>query len=474
MKQLDTDYLVIGSGTAGLAFADTLLAESDAHITIVDRHGKPGGHWNDAYPFVTLHQPSAFYGVNSMELGSGRKDTHGLNAGLYELASGPEISGYFDRVMNHRLLPSGRVSYHPLCNHLGGGVFESLLSGEQTQVNVRRKTVDARYYSPPVPSTHVPRFSVAEGVDLVPPNALPSLWNRAEGPRAQALPRRFVVLGAGKTAMDACIWLLQSGAAPDRVQWVVPRDSWLINRVTTQSGPEFFKEAIGGQARQMQALAEASSIDDLYLRLEACGMLLRIDPARTPTMFHLATVSTHEVELLRRIQQVVRLGRVQALQPQAMVLEQGTVAVEPGTLFIDCTASAVEQREPQPVFQGPQIVLQMVRLPQPAFSAALTAYVEAHYDTDVEKNRLCGSVPFPHTLADYPRSMMVGMWNQAQWAQDKALRQWVRDSRLDGFGKLIASAAKDDEDKQAIIARFREQALAAMANMPRLMAATAA
>src|SRR5688572_6488928 len=98
--QIDTDYLVIGSGAAGLAFADTLIAETDAHVTIVDRQGKPGGHWNDAYPFVTLHQPSAFYGVNSLELGSGRKDTIGLNKGLYELASGAEICGYFDRVMN--------------------------------------------------------------------------------------------------------------------------------------------------------------------------------------------------------------------------------------------------------------------------------------------------------------------------------------------------------------------------------------
>ena len=62
---IDTDYLIIGSGTTGLAFADTLIEETDAHVTIVDRHGKPGGHWNDAYPFVTLHQPSAFYGVNS-------------------------------------------------------------------------------------------------------------------------------------------------------------------------------------------------------------------------------------------------------------------------------------------------------------------------------------------------------------------------------------------------------------------------
>ena len=119
MRRADTDYLIIGAGATGLAFADTLIAESDAHVTLVDRHGKPGGHWNDAYSFVTLHQPSSFYGVASTELGSGLKDPIGLNRGMAELASGPEVSGYFDRVMNHRLLASGRVSYHPLSNYLG-------------------------------------------------------------------------------------------------------------------------------------------------------------------------------------------------------------------------------------------------------------------------------------------------------------------------------------------------------------------
>ena len=158
MGRIETDYLIIGSGAAGLAFADTLLAETDAHITIVDRHGKPGGHWNDAYPFVALHQPSAFYGVNSMELGAGRKDTAGVNRGLYELASGPEISGYFDRVMKQRLLPSGRVDYRPMCDWQGDGRFVSILSGAVTEVTVRRKVVDAAYLSPRVPATHTPRF----------------------------------------------------------------------------------------------------------------------------------------------------------------------------------------------------------------------------------------------------------------------------------------------------------------------------
>ena len=57
-QALETDYLVVGSGAAGMAFADSLISESDARIVMVDRRSAPGGHWNDAYPFVRLHQPS--------------------------------------------------------------------------------------------------------------------------------------------------------------------------------------------------------------------------------------------------------------------------------------------------------------------------------------------------------------------------------------------------------------------------------
>ena len=472
MRTADTDYLIIGAGTTGLAFADILIAETDAHVTLVDRHGKPGGHWNDAYPFVTLHQPSSFYGVASMELGSGFMDPVGLNRGMAELASGPEISGYFDRVMNHRLLASGRVSYHPLSNYFGDtdgvGEFESLLSGERTMVKVRRKIVDATCFSPAVPSTTKPAFTVGEGVRVVAPNALPGLWHLTQG---GLMPRRFVVLGAGKTAMDACIWLLQSGTPADAITWVMPRDSWVANRLGTQNGPEFFKEAIGGQADQMQAFAEAASIDDLYLRLEACGAMLRIDRERMPTMFHFATLSVAEVEVLRCIRNVVRLGRVMAINADEMRLEQGRVAVEPGTLFIDCTASAVRFMEPVPVFQPHKIVVQLLRAPLVAFSAALTAYVESHYDDEAQKNRLCQPVPFPRSTADYPRTMAVTMSNQVQWGQDAALRQWIRNCRLDAFGRLTSSADKTDAEKQAILARLKIQGQAAAANMPLLLAA---
>ena len=74
---MQTDYLVIGAGAVGLAFADTIAAESDATVVLVDRADAPGGHWNTAYPFVRLHQPAAYYGVNSRDLGTGRLDVSG-------------------------------------------------------------------------------------------------------------------------------------------------------------------------------------------------------------------------------------------------------------------------------------------------------------------------------------------------------------------------------------------------------------
>ena len=480
MNHIETDYLVIGSGAVGLAFADTLIDETDAHITLVDRHGKPGGHWNDAYSFVTLHQPSAFYGVNSMALGQNRKDTVGVNKGLYELATGAEVSGYFDRVMNQKLLPSGRVAYHPMSNYLGydplgsqfGSQFESILSGEVTQVSVRKKVVNATWYGTTVPSTHTPKYKVAEGVQLVTPNDLPKLWqgHRNRQPR----PAHFMIIGAGKTAMDVGVWLLNSGANPADISWVMPRDSWLVNRVTTQPGEEFFVEAIGSQVKQMDAIAKATGIDDLFDRMEACGAMLRIDPNHRPTMFHYATMSTGEVELLRSIKNVIRMGHVQRIEPDALVLDGGRVDLKPLTLCIDCTASAVEKRDTVPIFQGNNIVLQLVRVPQPAFSAALVAYVEAHYADEAQKNKICGTVPFPDSLDSYPKSTFANMMNQFQWSQDKALRQWIRESRLDGFGKLIASADKADAEKQAILADLKATAMAAMANMTRLMAAQVA
>jgi hypothetical protein len=465
MVEIETDYLIVGSGAVGMAFADTLLEQSDATITIIDRHAKPGGHWNDAYSFVALHQPSAFYGVNSLALGSNQKDQYGVNKGLYELASGPEVSGYFDAVMRQKLLPSGRVQYFPMSDYKGNGRFVSLLSGKETSVQIARKTVDATYYGTSVPFTHKPRYAVTEGVRIVPPNALPHLWMKPD-----EMPKNFVIVGAGKTAMDVGVFLLNSGAEPNSIHWVMPRDSWLLNRLRTQPGAEFFNETIGGQAAMMEVFASAASLDSIFTSLEDAGVMLRIYPDQKPEMFHFATISQGEVDVLRRIENVIRMGRVQAIDANGIKLDHGEVPMGRDTLYIDCTASAVEHKPSMPIFQGNLIIPQLVRAPQPAFSAALVAFVEANYEDDDAKNKVCGVVPFPHQIEGYIPCNIANMMNQFAWMQDKKLGKWIRDSRLDGFGKIIAAVSPDDTEKQALLMKFRSNAMGAMANLQRLNA----
>ena len=71
MRSSETDYLVVGAGAMGMAFTDALIDHADVHVTLVDRRHAAGGHWQDAYPFVQLHQASVFYGVASTVLGTG-------------------------------------------------------------------------------------------------------------------------------------------------------------------------------------------------------------------------------------------------------------------------------------------------------------------------------------------------------------------------------------------------------------------
>ena len=86
----------------------------------MDRRHRPGGHWNDAYPFVRLHQPSAFYGVSSMNLGQDRIDATGPNAGFLERATAAEVCHYFQAVLADRLLPSGQVEFLPMTDCVEG------------------------------------------------------------------------------------------------------------------------------------------------------------------------------------------------------------------------------------------------------------------------------------------------------------------------------------------------------------------
>ena len=455
MTHLETDYFIIGSGAMGMAFADVLLSETDASMIIVDQHQKPGGHWNDAYPFVRLHQPSAFYGVSSRELGTGQIEVGGLNDGLGELASGAEVIAYFDAVMRQQFLPSGRVQYFPMCNYTGNGEFTSIVNGKTHSVKYKIR-VDCTHLKTSVPSTHIPNFTIADGVRFMPLNDLPKVTEPPEG---------FVVIGAGKTGIDTCLWLLEHGVDPDDIRWIMPRDAWLIDRKNTQPSIEFFGDTMEAQAAQFESIANADSIEDMFDKLEACGYFLRIYTDTRPEMFHGATITQAEVKELRRIKNVVRLGRVSAIETDKIVLSKGEIPTTPNTLHIDCSARAIANFEMKPIFEEGLITPQMVRSYQPVFSAAFVAHIEASREGDAEKNRLCGVVPLPNHDTDYLRFTAAFMMNQYNWGQDKEIRNWLLENRLDGFSKLAKSISKDDTEKMAIMERLRDNSFPAMAKL---------
>ncbi len=461
---LKADYLVIGSGAMGMAFVDTLLSETDTSIIIVDSHHQPGGHWNDAYPYVRLHQPSAFYGVNSRTLGTDTIDTVGWNKGLYELATNSEVVAYFDQIMQQDFLPSGRVQYFPNCQYTGGGTFKSLLSGKVVQVEAK-KVVDATYMNVTVPSRCPPAYDLDAGVHCEPPNALPRLSGEFND---------YVVIGAGKTGIDACLFLLKNGVEPDRLSWIMPRDAWMLDRADIQPLSMAGGKTAARFVQQAIDLAEAESLEDLFDRQEQSGALLRLDSNVKPTMYRCATVTQLELAELRRIRNVVRLGRVKRVSSDTIYLDQGTIKTDPATLHVDCSADGLARRPTCPVFSGHDITLQSVRTCQQVFSAAFIAHVEAAYTEEDLKNDLCRPIPHPDTDVDFLRTNLANSLNAARWAQDEDLDQWLRAARLDAFSQPADSLqAADSATQQSVAASAAElQAAGARAieNAQRLLA----
>jgi len=457
LTELDADYLVVGSGAMGMAFTDVLMSETGATVVMVDRHHRPGGHWNDAYPYVRLHQPSSFYGVNSKVLGSDVKDQSGWNAGLYELASGAEVCTYFDQVMTRQFLASGRVQYFPSCEYTDDGRFTSIPSGREYRANTR-KIVDSTYMNVLVPSVRPPQYEIADGVQCVPLNDLPRLPRPESG---------YVVVGAGKTGMDACLWLLGNQVDPDDITWVMPRDSWMLDRARIQP-KDLLPDTIVAFADQAEAIAKSDSIEAAFRALQECGQLLRLDNEVWPTMYRCATVTKAELEQLRRIRNVVRQGRVERLEPDRIVLQTGSVPSDPGKLYVDCTADGLAHRPREPVFDRNRITLQSVRTCQQVFNAAFIGHVEAAYDDEDRKNELCTPVQHPNTDLDFLRTTLTNGMNQARWAQDPELSAWLASARLDIFN--AESLDPSDPRLQDAQKRVEENALAGMMKLQQLLA----
>ncbi|MET0326744.1 MAG: NAD(P)-binding protein [Ilumatobacteraceae bacterium] len=460
-RSLETDYLVVGAGAMGMAFTDALIDHADVHVTLVDRRHAAGGHWLDAYPFVQLHQASVFYGVASSVLGGGEVQTSGPEAGLQERARQSEICAYYDDILHRRFLGSGRVSFLGTSDHHAAGsthLVTSRVSGETVEVNVRRRVVDATYLSPTIPALTPPPFEVADDVRVMAINDLADMGTAAE---------RFVIVGSGKTATDGIVWLLGNGVAPDRIVWVRPRDPWMLNRAVVQPDPVV---GLGLAADTMEAAESATSLDDLFRRLEDASVMLRVDTAVIPTMAKTPTLATWELDLLRTIEQVVRLGHIERINRHEIVLDDGSVPLAPDSLIVHCAASGLQYPPLVPLWGPDRIRLQTIRAGFPCFNAALAGFVEATRDDDRERNRLCPPNNLPDSPASWARMQVRGAIATRTYGAEPDIATWANGCALNP--SRVEPWQRDDPAVQAAAARLAAHAERGLAGMAELAGLT--
>jgi hypothetical protein len=321
-------------------------------------------------------------------------------------------------------------------------------------VRVRRRVVDATYVSPTIPATTPPPFAVADGVRVLPVNELATLADS---------PRTFVVVGSGKTATDGIVWLLGNGVASDRILWVRPRDPWMLNRAMVQPDPLV---ALGLATETMAAAADADSLDDLFLRLEAAGVMLRIDPDVVPTMAKTPTLGTWELDLLRTIERVVRLGHIERVTADEIVLDGGVVPLEPDSVVVHCAASGLRYPPLVPLWSPDRIRLQTTRAGFPCFCAALAGYVEATRDDDRERNRVCPSNVFPDGLRSWAEMQVRGTLATRAFGAEPDIAAWANACALNPA--RIDPTRRDDPEVGAAAARLGEVAPQGLARLREL------
>ena len=459
MREMHTDYLVVGAGASGMAFVDALLSESpDARVVMVDRRHRPGGHWLDAYPFVQLHQPSAYYGVASRRLGEDRVDTSGINAGFYERASAPEICEYYARVMEHDFVGSARVQFLPMSDYRGedadGHHVRSRTTGADTTIRART-FVDATYVYSEIPSRHPLPYEVDPGVRVVAPNDLVDL---AEAPAG------FTVVGAGKTSMDTCCWLLDNGVDPDRHPAGSARATHGCSIARFMQPLDLVGSFMQMQARWVEAAAVAQDAADFAHRLEDRGVLVRLDPRFEPRTWRGATISMGEVEALRTIERVVRdEGYVRRIGSDSVKLDAGEIPSSPDELYVDCTAVGVRPTAPIPIFDRDRIVLQYITIGIVPWSMATIGAVEALREDDAEKNRLCPPLTFHGDASDMLQTAYTGMVGLIARGSEPDIGAWTESCRLNPASGAMSRL--DNPDVASALGMMGEHIGAAMQNL---------
>ena len=216
-----------------------------------------------------------------------------------------------------------------------------------------------------VPATTPPKYEVSDDVKLISINGLANI---------QKPWKRYVVIGAGKTGIDAILYLLENKVDSENIVWIVSNDCWYLGR-------DGFED-VKGLSEQFfcifNNILAAKDINDVYRRGEAAGQFLRLDKNIWPSKMRAATMSSKELKKLQQIGNIVRLGRIDRIETSCIIFKCGeSIPTDLESLHIDCSTSGSDfPPVKEKIFDGNQIYLQMVQIPPSATSAAMTAALE--------------------------------------------------------------------------------------------------
>lgn len=322
-RLLECDYLVVGAGSSPLAFIDTLLTERpESKIILIDKKEAPGGHWVDAYGYVHLHQPSIVYGIASKQL-----EGNWLNTMLTKFtlpwnhrASKEEILNYYDNFVNEKVA-SQQVEYYPnsvfnfeeeekdlypsIADKPQIHRFSSVDGSVSYKVKVNVKLIDGTHGTNIIPHDSPFQFPVDEEVRVMTPNQIFDAFQEGSDKRNSMLENKYVVIGAGKTGMDAIVYLQRvMKVDPIDIAWVISNDVWMFNAAYDSSPSDFVSTLIKFNM----------DLEKTAFALEQKGALLRLDKNFNPTVFRLPSILPADFKLLRNIKTVIRRGRATAIR----------------------------------------------------------------------------------------------------------------------------------------------------------------
>jgi hypothetical protein len=183
-------------------------------------------------------------------------------------------------------------------------------------------------------------------------------------------------------------------------------------------------------------------------------------------MFRGATLSATEIERLRRIRGVVRLGKVRRIERDRIVLDQGTVPTSPRHLHVHCAAEGLSPARETAVFAVGRITLQSVRIGLLPFASALTAFVEATREDLEAQNYLCPPNRQPNAPLDWVRGMLIGMEAARRWSKEPDVTDWLERARLNMLRGLQRHSG--EEHVKRALARFATNVRPGLETLERL------